>query len=70
MHRHRIDLPVLVDQTNQIMQQFHIMGLPAALIISPEGKVVYKHLGFKRGDERFLRAKMDELLGIERAQGK
>ena len=70
MHRHKIDLPVLIDQTNQIMQQFHIMGLPAALIISAEGNVVYKHLGYKRGDEKVLRERMDELLGIERLHSK
>ena len=44
------------------MKQFQIPAVPATMIISTEGEVVYKHFGYKPGDEIRLRARLKELL--------
>jgi thiol-disulfide isomerase/thioredoxin len=62
LQRHRLELPVLLDKTNEVMQQFHLTAMPATLVIAPDGEVVYKHQGYRPGDEEKLRQKLDELL--------
>ena len=63
LKRHRLELPVLLDHSRQVMKQFQLPAVPASMIISPEGEVVYKHFGYKPGDEIRLRTKLKELLG-------
>lgn len=62
LKRHRLELPVLLDHSRQVMKQFQIPAVPATMIISTEGEVVYKHFGYKPGDEIRLRARLKELL--------
>lgn len=62
MQRHKLQLPVLLDKTNEVLKQFHLMGVPATLIIAADGTVWYKHQGYRPGDEKKLKAKLDELL--------
>ena len=68
MQRHNLELPVLLDHTNEILKQFHLAGVPATLIIASDGEVFYKHTDYRAGDEKNLRAKLDELLAIEKAK--
>ncbi len=63
MQRHKLELPVLLDKTNEVLKQFHLAGVPATLIIAADGTVWYKHQGYRPGDELKLKAKLDELLG-------
>ena len=65
MKRYKIELPVLLDNTNEILQLFHLVGVPATLIIAADGTVFYKHQGYRPGDIEKLREKLDELLGLE-----
>ena len=62
LKRHRLELPVLLDHSRQVMKQFQLPAVPASMILSTEGEVVYKHFGYKPGDEVRLRAKLVELL--------
>ena len=68
MQRHKLELPVLLDHTNEVLKQFHLAGVPATLIIASDGEVFYTHTGYRPGDEKKLRAKLDELLAIEKAK--
>ena len=63
MQRHKLKLPVLLDKTNEVLKQFHLVGVPATLIIAADRTVWYKHQGYRPGDEKKLKAKLDELLG-------
>ncbi len=65
LKRHRLELPVLLDHTREVMKQFQLSVLPATLIISTEGAVVYRHVGYKPGDETGLRDKLAELLAAQ-----
>lgn len=65
MQRYKIDLPVLLDDTNEVLPLFHLAGVPASLIIASDGTVFYKHEGYRPGDADKLREKLDELLILE-----
>ena len=62
INRHRLQLPVLLDKTGSVIKQFQLTSIPSTLIISATGEVVYKHSGYKPGDGKVLRSKLDELL--------
>lgn len=65
MKRHEIELPVLLDNTNEVLQLFHLAGVPATLIIAADGTVFYRHEGYRPGDTEKMIEKIDELLALE-----
>ena len=66
LKRHRLELPVLLDRTNQLMKRFQLIAPPATVLISTEGTIVHKHVGYKRGDENLLRQRIEQLLTVPR----
>ena len=66
MRRHGIQLPVLLDYTNEILQLFHLAGVPATLVIASDGTVFYRHEGYRLGDTQKIIEKLNELLAFER----
>ena len=61
MKRHQLDLPVLLDDTYELMRQLHFTGVPATAILS-QSEVLYRGMGYGAGSEQMLRRKIDELL--------
>ena len=62
MRRYKLELPVLLDRASQVMKQFQLLQVPSTLIISTSGEVVFRHQGYRPGDEKKLRNHLDELL--------
>ncbi|MBI2502285.1 MAG: TlpA family protein disulfide reductase [Candidatus Latescibacteria bacterium] len=62
LQRHQVKLPVLLDRTNQVMKQFQLNAMPATLILTAQGGVVYRHQGYQPGDEDKLRAALEALV--------
>lgn len=62
LQRHRLSLPVLLDDTGQFMRQFHFVGPPAAVFFDRQGKAVHSHQGYRPGDEKKWRAVLDKML--------
>jgi peroxiredoxin len=44
------------------------VAIPSTLVIAQDGKVVYKHQGYRPGDEEKLKEVLDELLGLKKAR--
>ena len=65
MRRHKIELPVLFDNTNEVLQLFHLAGVPATLIIAADGTVFYRHEGYRPGDAEKMVEQLDKLLALE-----
>ncbi len=65
MRRFKVQLPVLLDPSNRLMKQFHLTAPPAALIIAADGRLVYKHQGYRAGDEGKWEAQVEALLKSE-----
>ena len=68
LQRYGLKLPVLLDETNEVMKQFQLIAVPSTLIISAAGELVFKHQGYRPGDEKKLREKLDELLGVDASE--
>ena len=62
IQRHRLQLPVLLDKAGSVIKQCQLLAVPSTVIISSAGEMVYKHSGYKPGDGKVLRSKLDELL--------
>ena len=61
LQRHQLQLPVLLDRTNQVMKQFQLNAMPATLVLTAKGGVVYRHQGYQPGDEAELRSALEAL---------
>lgn len=58
----KFNYPVLLDFNNDLMRQYNVINVPSLAIIDSKNKIVYFHEGYNSGDEKKLRAKIDELL--------
>lgn len=47
----RFDFVALFDPTKTVAKQFNVTNIPRTLMIDPEGKIIYDHTGYQRGDE-------------------
>jgi peroxiredoxin len=61
---------VLLDTNGKVMRKYGLLGTPYTLIISSEGEVVFKHFGYRPGDEVSLREELESALkGEEESTG-
>lgn len=59
---------VALDPDGEIAQQFNLQNIPLSILIDRNGKVAYKALGYKPGDEIKLEEAIRESLAVENAQ--
>ena len=45
------DFTVLLDPNSEVARQYYARLVPYTVVLDLEGKVVYSHLGYKKGDE-------------------
>ena len=57
-----IDYPILLDSAYTMAQIYEVQGLPTAYLIDTEGNVIYKHLGFKEADKKWITALIEQNL--------
>jgi thiol-disulfide isomerase/thioredoxin len=58
----KINYPVLLDFNSDVFRQYNIVNLPSLAIVNEKNKIVYFHEGYNAGDEKKLKAKIEELL--------
>ena len=58
-----VSYSVLADPEGRVSQLYKVMGMPSGYLINRKGKIVYSHIGFRRGDEEVLRKKIGNELG-------
>lgn len=54
---------ILMDTNNEVMQLYQVTVPPFSVLLNKEGKIVYGHTGFRKGDEKKVEEKIAELLG-------
>ncbi len=54
---------VLLDPDNSVARDYYVRVVPHTYVLDKEGKIVYSHSGYKRGDELLVEKKIKELLG-------
>ena len=50
-----VSYSVLADPKGIVSQLYNVIGMPSGYLINRKGKIVYSHIGFRRGDEEALR---------------
>ena len=64
-----ITLPVLLDPEQEVQKAFGLSEVPGLFIISTKGEIIYRHLGYKPGDEAEIRARvLDAIKGLHGSQ--
>lgn len=48
--------PILIDHKNEMSTTYGVQGLPTSFLIDENGTVIYKHLGFKERDKKWITA--------------
>ncbi|MEJ2053008.1 MAG: TlpA disulfide reductase family protein [Calditrichaceae bacterium] len=51
---HKIDYTVLKDPNSQQASRLNISSIPTLLIINSDNEIVYRHQGYRSGDEEFI----------------
>ncbi|WP_460035615.1 TlpA family protein disulfide reductase [Methylothermus subterraneus] len=62
LEQHPARFAVFLDPRGDCARAFEVEGMPAAYLIDRQGRVRYRHLGFRAADEAELKAKVEELL--------
>lgn len=55
--------PILLDIYSKVGEKYGALALPTSIIIGKNNMIKYKHVGFKKGDEKELKEKLQEALG-------
>ena len=53
---------ILLDTNSEVARLYYAQTVPFVAVVDKQGRVVYTHSGYKRGDELELRKAIDELL--------
>ena len=56
---------VSTDPNGEVAQQFNVQNIPFSLLFDKNGKVVYKAIGYKPGDEKKLEAALEKILSVK-----
>jgi cytochrome c biogenesis protein CcmG/thiol:disulfide interchange protein DsbE len=59
---HKWEYTILYDPHQEVQQLFGIQAIPEIFIIDKEGNIIFRHNGYKKGDEKLIRDKLEELL--------
>ena len=57
-----LTLPVVLDDKGLADKAYEILYTPTTLIIDPEGRVIFRHVGFSEGQENMLTKEVHLLL--------
>jgi hypothetical protein len=54
--------PLVPDEEFKIVDLYRMSAAPLTYLVGGKGKVVYRHVGFKEGDEKELEQQIERLL--------
>ena len=57
--------PVVLDPDKSVFQSYSGVGIPYSLLISKDGKIISKHLGYVTGDEIKIESEIKNALSVE-----
>ena len=62
LKRYPVDYPVAIDKTGNSGRDFAVAGMPSGYLIGRDGLIREVHVGFRKGDEAFLRKQIQVLI--------
>jgi len=57
-----VDFPVLLDNANQVSEQYKVIAMPTTVVVDRDGNIRYLHQGYKSGDEAKYREMVKTLV--------
>ncbi|WP_282039726.1 TlpA family protein disulfide reductase [Saccharicrinis aurantiacus] len=57
-----IHYPIILDMNNNLMNDLNVLSLPTLLIVDKNNKVIYRHEGFVKGDEKRIEEELEKYL--------
>ena len=54
--------PVLLDGDQSVSRSFGVKACPATFIVTPKGKIILTHHGYKSGQEKEIKQQIDDFL--------
>ena len=57
----KFTFPILLDGDKKVARQYRMTAPPATFLVTPEGRVVSLHRGYRNGDEKLLEAEIEAL---------
>ena len=58
----KIAYPVLLDPNSELSARLNVASIPTLLIVNSEKEIVYRHTGYRPGDEKIIEAEIKKLL--------
>jgi len=62
VRKNKYTFPVLFDDKKIAKKLYKIVGVPTTFIIDREGRIMFRHVGFKEGMEKVFVEEIEELL--------
>ena len=62
VNAYKIQYPVLKDPNGELPAQLNISSIPTLLIIDKNNEIIYRHQGYRSGDEDTIKAEIEKLL--------
>ena len=61
----RYEFRVLLDTNGDVLRKYGLLGTPYTFVISAEGDILYKHFGYRPGDEVTVREEIEKALAVD-----
>jgi len=58
----KITLPVALDPEQEAMKAFGLTDVPGLFLLDRQGNIIYRHLGYKPGDEKLLEEEIKKII--------
>jgi cytochrome c biogenesis protein CcmG, thiol:disulfide interchange protein DsbE len=57
---------VILDMDMSISKKYQVLGIPHTVLINKDGKIIYTHTTYRKGDDKIIKDKISELLKDEK----
>ena len=63
---HRFEFPILLDSDGEVARRYYAQVIPFSVLIDKQGKIIWSHTGYRRGDEIELEKMIKKLLTVSK----
>ncbi len=61
MADYRVEFPLLLDHTSEVIQSWPVRGLPTTFVVDPQGRLAYRAIGGRDWDDSEILARVRAL---------
>lgn len=61
----RYEFTVLLDTNGDVQRKYGLLGVPFTFVLNPRGEILFKHFGYRPGDEVTLREEIEKALATD-----